>query len=51
MVAKGKKIDLLKVDSPVSPVTMLGYDDSTRLESNNTLIFDNICFRIQYYNQ
>jgi hypothetical protein len=32
-VAKGKKIDALKIDPPVSPVVILGLDDASRLES------------------
>ncbi len=30
-VISGKKIDVLKIDPPVSPAVILGYDDATRL--------------------
>ena len=34
----GKKIDLLKVDPPLSPVVILGFDDATRIQSKFELI-------------
>ncbi len=30
---KGKKIDMLKAEPPLTPAVLLGYDDSIRLKS------------------
>jgi hypothetical protein len=35
---KGKKIDLLKAEPPLTPAVVLGYDDATRLNSKIILL-------------
>lgn len=32
-ISQGKRIDMLKIDPPITPSVILGYDDSKRLES------------------
>ena len=49
-LVNGKKIDILKIDPPVNPATVLGMDDQTRLNSNITLSFINVYLRIQWIN-
>ena len=43
-VADGKRIDMLKIDPPVTPAILLGYDDVKRLESITIIIY--IQFRV-----
>lgn len=37
-LVSGKKIDVLKLHPPISPVVILGYDESTRIEKFNLVI-------------
>lgn len=44
-IAKGKKIDILKVEPPVSPEILLGYSEAERQKSK--LAFFHILFRVR----
>ena len=44
-LTSGKKVDLLKVDPPLAPSVILGYDDATRIQSKEYYLCN--LFRIQ----
>ena len=43
-ITKGKKIDILKLDPPVTPVLILGYNEEERQKSKYTF-----CYCLNYY--
>jgi hypothetical protein len=40
MLVSGKHIDLLKIEPAVSPLVILGYDESTRMEKFNEVVVE-----------
>jgi len=46
IIAQGKKIDILKIEPPVVPAIILGYDETTRMESKNIIFHLNLLCRV-----